>query len=83
MSLATPTFWSYESIPAEVMAISAPLHPNMETFTISPQSSILTQISLFDLWTCYSRSHLSNKTITTFLPFLVPDVQSNVPMTQL
>ena len=29
------------------------------------QSPILTQISLFDLQTCYSRSHLSNTILTT------------------
>ena len=79
MSLAMPIFWSSESIPAKVTAISVFLHPKMEKFTISHQSPSLTEISLFDLWTCYSRSYLSSKTLTTFIPFLVPDLQPDVP----
>ena len=48
MSLAMLIFWSSESIPAKVTAISVFLHPKMEKFTISHQSPSLTEISLFD-----------------------------------
>ena len=51
--------------------------------TISPQSPILTQISLLGLWTWHFRSYLSNKTLTTFLQFLVLELQPNFPVTQL
>ena len=40
-------------------------------------------LSLLDLRISYSCSYLSNKTLTLFLPFLVPDLQPNVPVTQL
>ena len=62
LSLAMLIFWSSESIPVKVMTISTLLDPKMEKLIISPQSHILTQISHFGLWTCYSRSYLSNKT---------------------
>ena len=47
--LSSTHFWSSESIPADGTAVLALLHPKMETIKISPQSLILTQISLFDL----------------------------------
>ena len=72
-----------ERIPAKVMAILALLHPKMKKLTILPQSPILTQISLFGFWTCYFHSYLSSKTSTTFLPFLVLDLQLNFSVTHL
>ena len=69
MSLATPSFWTSESIPAEFMTILVLLQLKMETFSILPQSPILTQVLFLDWQTCYSRSYLSNKILTTFLPF--------------
>ena len=57
--------------------------PQNGKFTISPQSPILNQISLFDLWAWHSYSYLSSKTWTVFLLFLVPDLQPNVPVTRL
>ena len=47
MSLATPFFWFSESIPAEFMDMEK-IFPNMWKYTISLQSSILTQISVFN-----------------------------------
>ena len=79
----TPIFWSSETILAEVTAILALLHPKMEKFTISPQYRILTEASIFCLWTRSCLSYLSLNSLTIFLSFLVPGLQPTVPVTQL
>lgn len=70
-SVVTPISWTSETIPGEVTAILTLLNQKMEKFTISPQYRILTENSIFYLWTRSSLSYLSLKTLTIFLPFLV------------
>ena len=64
MSLATTIFWSSENIPAKVIDILALLYPKMDKLTISHQSSILKQISLFlkifKFLSCFS-SHVEKR----------------------
>ena len=47
-----------------------------------PQTMLI-KFHFVDLWTCCSCSYLSNKTLATFLPFLIPYLQPNAPVTQL
>ena len=83
MSLATLIFLPSESFPAKVMAISSYgtfTTRNGKIYDLALVPHFDMNFELFDLWTCQSHSYLSNKILTTFLPFLVPDLQSNVTL---